>query len=98
MSYSLNHIHIHWSESEKVEAPKVICNNSSNFPKPIYITTYGGIFKIDNIVSTMFLYNKYIEYTDIVFINGIYSQWELKNLVTKLNTILDTNVTEEIPS
>lgn len=97
VSYSLNHIHIYWSENEKLEGPEILHTKKGNFPKPIYITTYESIFKIDNIVLTVFLYrSEYIAYTEIVFINGIYSKWELNNLVTRINTILETNVTKEM--
>lgn len=106
----LNLIKIYWSKSKKIKAPQIIHTKKSNFPNPVYITTHGGIFKIDNVISTWFtLSYKNIIYTEIAF-SGTYSNSELENLVTKINTILFltspmlittntfSNVTEEIPS
>lgn len=106
----INHISIYWSKSKKIEAPKILyTNKKGDFSKPIYITTHGGIFKIGKVVSTQFQYIlKYIIGTEIVF-SGAYTNSELENLETKINTILFlispmlittntfSNVTEEIP-
>lgn len=110
-SMNLISIHIYWSKSKKIEAPKILyTNKKGDFSKPVYITTHGGIFKIDNVVLTQFQYVlKYIVGTEIVF-SGVYSNSELENLETRINTILFltspmlittnpfSNVTEEIPS
>lgn len=100
----MNRLKIYWSKSRKI--PQILYTKSCYISEPIYITTHGGIFKIDNVILTQFQYVlKYIVGTEIVF-SGTYSNSELENLETKINTILfltspiliDTNATEEIPS